>query len=295
LHELDVNILLSGYLTADSRIQLWRSVPDRVARLAPFLRLDRDPYLVVDRGRLFWIQDAYTTASGYPYAEPAREGFSYIRNAVKAVVDAYHGDVAFYAADPEDPVLRAYRAAFPGMFRPLGAMPAGLAAHLRYPRDLFEVQARTYAGYHMTAPQVFYNREDLWATPSEKYGGATVAMEPYHVLVRLPGEKRVEFLLMTPLTPARRDNMVAWMAARADAPHYGELLVYRLPKERLVLGPMQIEALIDQDTTISRQLSLWDQRGSRVLRGNLLVIPIGDAFLYAEPVYLSAEGTTCRS
>jgi uncharacterized membrane protein (UPF0182 family) len=192
--------------------------------------------------------------------------------------------------DPDDPVLRGYRAAFPAMFRPREAMPKGLTAHLRYPRDLFEVQVRTYAKYHMTVPQVFYNSEDLWAAPKEKYGGATVGMEPYYVLVRLPGEDRLEFLLMTPLTPARRDNMIAWMAARADAPHYGELLVYRLPKERLVLGPMQIEALINQDTTISRQISLWDQHGSRVLRGNLLVIPVDGAFLYVEPVYLSAEG-----
>jgi uncharacterized membrane protein (UPF0182 family) len=289
LHELDVNILISDYVTAGSRIQLWRSVPDRIARIAPFLRLDGDPYLVVDQGRLFWIQDAYTTASGYPYAEPAPEGFSYIRNSVKVAVDAYDGDVALYVVDPDDPVLRVYRAAFPAMFRPLEAMPEGLTAHLRYPRDLFEVQVRTYAKYHMTVPQVFYNSEDLWATPKEKYGGATVAMEPYYVLVRLPGEDQLEFLLMTPLTPARRDNMIAWMAARADAPHYGELLVYRLPKERLVLGPMQIEALINQDTTISRQISLWDQHGSRVLRGNLLVIPIDNAFLYVEPVYLSAE------
>jgi uncharacterized membrane protein (UPF0182 family) len=290
LHKLDLNIVLSGYLTADSRIQFWRSVQDRVARIAPFLWLDSDPYLVVDQGRLFWIQDAYTTASGYPYAEPVSEGFSYIRNSLKVVIDAYDGDVTFYVVEPEDPVLRVYRAAFPAMFRPIEAMPEGLVAHLRYPQDLFQVQLRTYAKYHMTVPQVFYNSEDLWATPMEKYGGATVAMEPYYVLVRLPGEERLEFLLMSPLTPARRDNMIAWMAARADAPHYGELLVYRLPKERLVLGPMQLEAMINQDTTISRQISLWDQHGSRVLRGNLLVIPIGNSFLYVEPVYLSAEG-----
>lgn len=290
LHELDLNILLSDYITADSRIQLWRSVQERIARIAPFLRLDSDPYLVVEQGRLFWIQDAYTTASGYPYAEPVADGFSYIRNSVEVLIDAYHGDVAFYVLDAEDPVLRVYRAAFPAMFRPVEAMPTGLVAHLRYPLDLFQVQLRTYAKYHMTVPQVFYNSEDLWATPMEKYGGATVAMEPYYVLVRLPGEDRLEFLLMSPLTPAKRDNMIAWMAARADAPHYGELLVYQLPKERLILGPMQLEAMINQDTTISRQISLWDQHGSRVLRGNLLVIPIADSFIYVEPVYLSAEG-----
>jgi uncharacterized membrane protein (UPF0182 family) len=285
----DLNILISDYVRAGSRIQLWRQVRARVAKIAPFLRLDHDPYLVLEGGRLFWIQDAYTTGERFPYAEPAGDGVSYIRNSVKVVVDAYRGDVAFYAVDPHDPVLRVYAAAFPGLFRPLEAMPAGLAAHLRYPQDLFAIQARKYAAYHMTEPRVVYNSEDLWETPRAKEGGRHVAVEPYYVLVRLPGEPRLEFLLLTPLTPARRDNMIAWLAARCDPPRYGELVAFQLPKDRLVLGPVQVEALIDQDPAISRQLSLWDQRGSRVIRGHLLVIPVEDAFLYVEPVYLRAE------
>lgn len=287
--EFDVGILVSDYIGEDSRIQFWRSVQERVGTLAPFLELDADPYLVVDDGRLFWVQDAYTVAEGYPYAEPAEGGVSYIRNSVKVVVDAFNGDVAFYVIDPDDPILRLYRAAFPTLFREQGAMPEGLQAHLRYPQRLFELQIERYATYHMTVPQVFYNDEDVWTVPQERYGGQAIEMVPYYVLLRLPGEERLEFMLMTPMTPADRDNMIAWMGARSDAPHYGELLVYKLPKERLILGPLQIEAMIDQDTTISRQLSLWDQRGSRVIRGNLLVIPIDEALLYVEPVYLRAE------
>jgi uncharacterized membrane protein (UPF0182 family) len=288
-HEFDINLLISDYLRADSRIQLWRQIQDRIGKIAPFLVLDRDPYLVLDRGRLVWIQDAYTTAERFPYAEPTEAGISYIRNSVKIVVDAYQGDVSFYAIDPKDPVLRVYAAAFPGLFQPFEALPAGLKAHLRYPEDLFAIQAGKYAVYHMNVPHVFYNSEDLWQIPQEKYGGRSVPVEPYYVLIRMPGEPRLEFLLLTPLTPAHRDNMIAWLAARSDPPHYGQLVVFRLPKERLVLGPTQIEATIDQDTTISQQLSLWDQRGSQVLRGNLLVIPIDDAFVYVEPVYLRAE------
>ena len=205
------------------------------------------------------------------------------------MVDAYEGDVTFYAVDPHDPVLRVYQAAFPHLFQPIQAMPAGLVAHLRYPQDLFAIQAQKYATYHMTEPQVFYNSEDLWQNPRAKEGDRQVAVEPYYVLIRMPGEPRLEFLLLTPMTPARRDNMIAWLAARSDPPHYGQLVVFMLPKDRLVLGPVQIEATIDQDTTISRQLTLWDQRGSRVIRGHLLVIPIDEAFLYVEPVYLRAE------
>jgi uncharacterized protein len=287
--QFDINILVSDYIHNDSRIQLWRQIQARIAKIAPFLTLDRDPYLVLDGGGLFWIQDAYTTGERFPYAEPTDSGVSYIRNSVKIVVDAYEGDVTFYVIDPQDPVLRVYAAAFPGLFKPFDAMPAGLKAHIRYPEDLFTIQARKYAVYHMTVPQVFYNREDLWQIPQEKYGDRPVLVEPYYVLIRMPGEPRLEFLLLTPLTPANRNNMIAWLAARSDAPHYGQLVVFKLPKERLILGPTQIEATIDQDTTISQQLSLWDQRGSQVIRGNLLVIPIDDAFVYVEPVYLRAE------
>jgi uncharacterized membrane protein (UPF0182 family) len=291
LYELDTSIVLSSYLSADSRIQIWRPIQERIAKLAPFLRLDRDPYLVIDQGRLFWIQDAYTTADGFPYSEPTEDGFSYIRNSVKVVVDAYEGDVRFYAIDPADPVLRSYSAAFPGVFRPLEEMPAGLRQHLRYPRDLFEIQVDKYNTYHMTVPQVFYNREDVWVSPKERYGGDIVPMDPYYVLMKLPGEDRLQFLLMTPVTPNNRDNMIAWIAARSDFPGYGELLAFKLSKDSLIYGPLQVEATIDQDTTISRQLSLWDQHGSHVIRGNLLVIPIDHSFLYIEPVFLLAEGT----
>ncbi len=288
-HQFDMSIVLSSYLSPQSRIQLWRPVQERVSRIAPFLKLDRDPYLVVDQGRLFWIQDAYTVADGFPYSEPTDDGFSYIRNSVKVVVDAYQGDVNFYVIDPADPVLRVYDAALPGLFRSLDEMPPGLRQHLRYPQDLFEVQVDKFNTYHMTVPQVFYNREDVWAPPREKFGGQTVQMEPYYVLMKLPGETRLGFLLMTPVTPTNRDNMIAWIAARSDVPGYGQLIVYKLSKDNLILGPLQIEATIDQDTTIARQLTLWDQRGSRVIRGNLLVVPIDQSFLYVEPVFLLAD------
>jgi uncharacterized membrane protein (UPF0182 family) len=290
-HQFDMSIVLSSYLSPQSRIQLWRSVQQSVSRSAPFLKLDGDPYLVIDQGRLFWIQDAYTIADGFPYSEPTADGISYIRNSVKVVVDAYEGDVRFYVIDPVDPVLRAYRAALPDLFRPLDEMSPGLLQHLRYPRDLFEVQVDKINTYHMTVPQVFYNREDVWARPQERFGGEAVQMEPYYVLMKLPGEDRLQFLLMTPVTPKNRDNMIAWIAARSDFPGYGEMIVYKLTKDNLILGPLQIEATIDQDTTISRQLTLWDQRGSHVIRGNLLVIPIDRSFLYVEPVFLLAEGT----
>jgi len=289
-HEFNVNIAITSYITPESRIQFWRNVEERVNRIAPFLRLDADPYLVLSGGRLYWIQDAYTVSSRFPYSEPHR-GYNYIRNSVKAVVDAYDGDVTFYVIDHDDPVLAVYREALPELFSSLDKMPGDLLRHLRYPQDLFEAQVTKYSTYHMTVPQIFYNREDLWAAPREKYGGAIINMKPYYVLVRLPGEAELQFLLMTPLTPANRPNMIAWMAARSDFPGYGELLVYKLPKERLIHGPIQIEATIDQDTLISQQLSLWDQRGSRVIRGNLLVIPISQSFIYVEPVYLMAENS----
>ncbi len=290
-HQFDVSIVLSSYLQPQSRIQLWRTIEERVSRSAPFLELDGDPYLVVDQGRLFWIQDAYTVADGYPYAEPTDGGFSYVRNSVKVVIDAYEGDVRFYVVDATDPVLRVYRAAFPSLFRPLDEMSPGLRQHLRYPQDLFQIQVDKFNTYHMTVPQVFYNREDVWASPYEKFGDKTIKMQPYYVLMKLPGENRLGFLLMTPLTPRNRDNMIAWIGARSDFPGYGEMIAYKLSKDSLILGPLQIEAMIDQDTTISRQLTLWDQRGSRVTRGNMLVIPIDQSFLYVEPVFLLAAET----
>lgn len=289
--ESDVNILLTAYMGAESRLQIRREVRDRVQHIAPFLRLDNDPYVVVDNGSLYWIQDAYTISSRFPYSEPYEHAFNYIRNSVKVVVNAYDGDVTFYTIDPADPVLGVYQRAIPSMFKSIEQMPAGLRRHLRYPVDLFSAQLAIYNAYHVTLPQVFYNGEDLWSMPREKYGGEQIQMPPYYVLMRLPGEDHLQFLLMLPLTPNNRDNMIAWMAARCDYPEYGKLVVYKLPKERLFFGPIQLEAMFDQNTLISQQLSLWDQRGSRVIRGNILVIPIDQTFIYVEPVYLIAEGT----
>ena len=285
----DANLLISSYVTRQSRIQLYRRVMERVAHIAPFLELDSDPYPVLSDGRIYWIVDVYTLSSWFPYAEPDDARFNYIRNSVKVVIDAYDGAVRFYVIDPGDPIIGVYQQAFPALFRPLADMPTDLRRHLRSPQNLFKAQVQKFNIYHMTVPQVFYNGEDVWTIPKEKYGGQVIAMEPYYVLMRLPEEQRLQYLLMTPVTPQSRDNMIAWMAARSDFPDYGQLLVYKLPKDRLILGPIQAEATIDQDTLVSQQLSLWDQRGSRVIRGNLLVIPIDHSFLYVEPVYLIAE------
>jgi uncharacterized membrane protein (UPF0182 family) len=318
----DVNILLTSYLKPESRIQFYRDVRERVAQIAPFLRLDNDPYAVLSEGKLYWIQDAYTVSNYFPYANPERttfgqsssaattsraqdpdtggtegrstaafDGLNYIRNSVKAVVDMYDGTVRFYVMDPKDPVLTAYRLAFPGVFNELSELSADLKKHLRYPENLFTIQADQYRTFHMTDPQVFYNREDLWTAPMEKYEGQSQPMEPYYILTKLPGSDQLEYLLMTPFTPQNRDNMISWMAARSDFPEYGKMLFYELPKEKLIYGPNQVEAMIDQNTTISQQLTLWNQQGSRVIRGKQIVTPIENSFLYVVPLYLKAEGT----
>jgi uncharacterized membrane protein (UPF0182 family) len=208
---------------------------------------------------------------------------------VKIVVDAYSGDVSLYVTDVKDPVIEAYKSAFPDLFQPLDAMPQALQSHVRYPQDLFEIQIERYRRYHMTEPQIFYNNEDLWTRPREQYAGQQRLMEPYYIMTKLPGQEKQQFMLMSPMTPENRDNMIAWVAAKSDPPNYGEFVVYKLPKERLIYGPNQVESRIDQDTEISRQLSLWDQRGSNVIRGNLIVVPIEESFLYVEPIYLLAE------
>jgi uncharacterized membrane protein (UPF0182 family) len=309
----DLNILLSGYVTDQSRILFRRNIQQRVRAIAPFLQLDKDPYLVIADGRLFWLQDAYTTSDWFPYAQPVPGGgINYIRNSVKIVIDAYQGTVDFYLADPADPIAATYGRIFPGLFKPFTAMPAELQRHVRYPEDLFLAQAQMYRAYHMDAPEVFYNREDLWQFPRQPsnadgpeptartvpaaagYPGTLVAgssarMAPYYIVMRLPGEPRAEFFLMLPMVPNQRENMIAWLAARCDAPDYGKLIVYEFPKDKLVYGPAQIEARINQNTDISQQISLWNQQGSRVIRGNILVIPIEDSILYVSPLYLRAE------
>jgi hypothetical protein len=293
--QADINILFTSYLQPQSRIQIWRNVQERVRQIAPFLRLDQDPYAVVSEGKQYWIQDAYTVSDHFPYSSPHsaafEQGLNYIRNSVKVVVDMYNGTVQFYVMDPNDPVLAVYRRAFPGVFMDLNQLSPDLKAHLRYPEDLFSIQADQYRTFHMTDPQVYYNREDLWVLPQENYAGTVAPMKPYYILMKLPGSDQLEYLLMTPFTPQKRNNMISWLAARSDFPDYGKMLFYQLPKEKLIYGPMQIEAMIDQNTTIAQQLTLWDQKGSRVIRGNLIAVPIENSFMYVVPLYLTAEGT----
>jgi hypothetical protein len=269
----------------------------RVSALAPFLIYDRDPYLVLgDDGRLSWILDAFTSSDSYPYASHYRldRSLNYIRNSVKVVIDAYDGTTTFYVFDKEDPILTAYRRIFPDLFQDAAGMPPGLRKHVRYPELLLKLQAAVYGLYHMTDPEVFFNREDLWTVASEVGMSAqgeqkTLPMEPNFVLMKLPGESGVEFVGILPFTPANRNNLIGWIAGRSDGANYGNLMVYDFPKTRLVDGPLQIEARIDQNAQLSGQLTLWNQQGSHVRRGALLVIPIGRALLYAEPIYLQAE------
>ncbi|HVA25174.1 MAG TPA: UPF0182 family protein, partial [Chloroflexota bacterium] len=293
----DLNIVISDTLQPNSRILFNRVIQQRLQAIAPFLTYDHDPYVVVDGGKLYWMQDAYTVTDKYPYSQPI-EGFNYIRNSVKIVVDAYDGTTTYYVADPTDPLIQTYEKIFPALFRPLSDMPAGLRAHIRYPEDMFLAQIDQYRTYHMTDAQVFYNREDVWAVPQERFAqgagqaaGTQQTIQPYYVLMRLPGSTRDEFLLLMPFTPASKPNMISWFVARSDGADYGKLLNYQLPKDKLIYGPLQIESLIDQDTAISSQLSLWNQQGSQVLRGNLLVIPVGQSFLYVEPLYLQSQSS----
>jgi uncharacterized protein len=285
----DFNILISNELTPESKVLYYRNIKERVQKLAPFLMLDRDPYLVITDGRLVWIQDAYTTTDSYPYSQPLRNGVNYLRNSVKVVVDAYDGSVDFYIADPEDALIQTYQAIFPQLFLPMSEMPESLRAHLRYPEDMFNIQAAVYQTYHMRDARVFYNKEDLWAIPREVYAGTEQPLEPYYVIMRLPGEEKEEFLLMQPFTPVNKNNTIGWLAARSDGMNYGRLLAYNFPKEKLVYGPSQIENRIQQDTIITEQFALWDRGGSRVIRGNLLLIPLEQSFLYVEPIFLQAE------
>ncbi|HAJ33405.1 MAG TPA: UPF0182 family protein [Candidatus Atribacteria bacterium] len=287
----NMQILLTTNFTPESKIMIYRNIQERVNKVAPFLGYDRDPYMVISKeGKLFWIQDAYTVSSNYPYSTPIKGGyFNYIRNSVKVVIDAYNGTMDFYVIDQKDPVVKVYQNIFPQLFKNFNQMPENLKEHIRYPKDLFQVQAELYSTYHMMDPDVFYNKEDYWNTPNEIYAENEIRMEPYYIVTRLPGHEREEFILMTPFTPSTKNNMIAWLAAKNDQPDYGNLIVYKFPKEKLIFGPMQIEARIDQDSEISQQLTLWGQKGSTVIRGNLLVIPIEESIIYVEPLYLRAE------
>jgi uncharacterized membrane protein (UPF0182 family) len=285
------NILFSTDIQPDSRLMIYRRVLDRVRRLTPFIHYDHDPYMVIaDNGALFWMLDGYTSSTLYPYSEPAPLGDNYIRNSVKATINAYSGEVSFYISDPDDPFIQTYAHIFPGVFHPLAEMPKDLRAHIRYPEEMFSVQANMYALFHMTDPRVFYNKEDLWRVAQSAAGGPGTAMTPYYNIMKLAEVgKREEFILMAPFTPARKDNMIAWMAARCDDPNYGKVLVFTFPKQKLIYGPQQIESRIDQEPAISQQLTLWGQGGSKVIRGTLLVTPVQNSVLYVEPLYLAAQ------
>lgn len=293
-----LKLLLSEDITKDSRVLYYRNIKERVNKIAPFLTFDRDPYAVVTDGRIYWIFDAYTKTSLYPYSQPLslnEETINYIRNSVKVVIDAYNGTVVFYQADNNDPIIKTYTKIFPNTFKPLSQMPKGLIPHLRYPEDIFSLQTAIYTIYHMDDAQIFYNKEDQWETPtiqerkepSESSNGSS--MGPRHIIMKLPGEKKEEFILMLPFTPRNKDNLSAWMVARNDRENYGKLMVYQFPKQKLIYGPKQVISRINQDAEVSRQISLWDQRGSQVIQGPLLVIPIEESLIYVRPLYLKAE------
>ncbi|HYV98616.1 MAG TPA: UPF0182 family protein [Gemmatimonadaceae bacterium] len=288
-----LKILLSNDISGPARILYHREITDRAQTALPFLTFDSEPYLIVtDAGELKWMLDAYTESTHFPYAQRVSNGVNYMRNSVKVVIDAYDGTIDAYVTDARDPVIRTYEAVFPSIFKPLSAMPADIRRHIRFPGDLFRVQVTLQATYHMREPATFYHREDQWQIPEN--GAREERVNPYmrHIILRLPGEKTPEFIYMTPFTPRGKDNLAAWMVARMDGDHYGEMVVYRFPKQSLVYGPTQVANRINQDTDISRELTLWDQRGSQVIRGELLVIPIEESLIYVQPIFLRAEGGT---
>jgi len=287
----ELKIILSSDITKDSRIMYYRSILERVNKATPFIKYTSDPYMVISTdGKLLWIIDGYTTTSEYPYSEPTPGMGNYIRNSVKAVLNAYNGKIDFYISDSDDPLIKTYDKIFRGVFRKIDKMPEDLKKHIRYPQDFFSIQAAKYSTFHMTDPQVFYNKEDLWKIPLSTKSGADQVMEPYYTIMKLASEgTKEEFILMIPFAPSKKNNMIAWMAARCDPPNYGKLIVYNFPKQKLVYGPQQIESRIDQDAEISKQLTLWNQGGSTVIRGSLLVIPIEQSLIYVQPLYLSAS------
>jgi len=291
----DINILLSDQILSGTRIQYRRQISQRVQALAPFLTMDADPYPVVDAaGKIWWLQDAFTTTDRYPYSTLSANGFNYIRNSVKAVVDAYSGEVSIYIMDPDDPLLQMYRRAFPGLFLEFAQMPAELQAHIRYPNGIFSAQADMYLRYHITDPQVFFNQADQWAIPQDsRFGRRGVEVHPSYLILQMPGGEQEEFVLMLPFSPAgEKKNLVGWLTARNDGEHYGKLNAFIVPSDPQVHGPSQVEARIENDPLISQQFTLWggEGAGSRIVRGQLLVIPVGDAIIYVEPLYLQSEG-----
>jgi len=293
-----LKLLLSNDITDESRILHYRNIKERVEKIAPFITFDKDPYAVIADGKIYWIADGYTTSDNYPYSQPFKMNggsVNYVRNSVKAVVDAYNGSVVFYQSEANDPIIKTYANIFPGVFKPISEMPAVLASHLRYPEDIFTLQTAVYSIYHMDDPQIFYNKEDQWEIPTiasegeKSPAGITPAMQPRHTILKLPGEKKEEYVLMLPFTPRAKDNLASWMVARNDNENYGKLLVYRFPKDKLVFGPKQIIGRINQDPVVSQQISLWSQGGSQVIQGPLLVTPIEESLLYVRPLYLKAE------
>lgn len=297
----DVNFVLNGSFREESQLLYRRNIADRARQIAPFLRLDPDPYVVVADGALYWIQDAYTISDRYPYSEPyqpvAQNGvrrpraFNYIRNSVKVVTSAYDGTVHFYVADPSDPLIQTYERIYPSLFVPVDDAPAAIRSHFRYPEEMFRIQAEKYRLFHIQDPRVFYLREDQWTIPKELYYNKEQPVEPYYVIMKLPGDEHPEFILILPFTPTNRDNMISWLAARSDQPEYGKMLLYKYPKDTVIYGPFQIETRMDQVPEISSQFALWNQAGSQVIRGNLLVIPVGQSALYVEPIYLQATAS----
>ncbi|MBT5955037.1 UPF0182 family protein [bacterium] len=285
----DINIFISPLITSESRIIYDRHIRLISKKIAPFLAYDSDPYMVIDkRGHMVWMQDAYVLSKNYPYSEPFEGRFNYIRNSVKITIDAYTGETNYYVADQEDPIVKVFNNILPDLFKPIGQMPIDLKKHIRYPKSLFVVQSQIYKTYHMTNPKVFYNREDVWNIPFEQEGNTKKVREPYYMILKLPGEETESFISMIPYTPANKNNMVAWLGVTCDQTNYGQLNVYKFPKNRTIFGPTQIESRIDQNTEISQKLTLWDQSGSGVLRGNIMIIPIENSLIYVEPIYLQA-------
>jgi uncharacterized membrane protein (UPF0182 family) len=282
--------VLSDDITPESRIMFHRNIGERASRIAPFLRYDRDPYLVVADGRLVCLYDAYTISGRYPYSTAIVSGVNYIRNSVKVAIDAYDGTTIFYLADADDPMAATYARIFPALFRPISEMPPALRAHVRYPEDIFGLQAAVYAVYHMTQPAVFYNREDQWEVPTIGQDTNAEQMQPYYTIMRLPGERDAEFIQMLPFTPRRKDNLAAWLVARSDGEHYGKMQVFQFPKQKVIFGPRQVVARINQDQEIAPQITLWNQQGSQTIWGTLMVIPIEESLIYVRPLYLRASG-----